>query len=362
MKSEPSNGSSAAGGGPSRQEKEAVEGSGSRRPSLISIVIPCYNEGPVLDQLYSELTRVAGSWSWDYSVVLVDDGSDEETWEKLREIHAKDSRWNVLRLARNFGHQNAVSAGLEYARGDAVVVLDADLQDPPTVVNRFLAEWENGTDVVYGVRRRRKENWIKRSAYFLFYRILGRLSEVEIPSDSGDFCLMDRRVVDHLVAMPERHRFLRGLRAWSGFRQKGIEYERAARHAGTPQYTLGKLVKLASDGIFAFSTSPLRLATRLGLAVSIFAFLGTVFTFVSRLLKIIFPDSFDRLGMPFVQGFTTTVMSVLFLGGVQLICIGIMGEYIGRIYDEVKRRPNWIVAETLGANEGESNEGRAPKS
>ena len=168
MKPNPAHENTPSDGAFPRRPKEVLKGSGFRRPSLISIVIPCYNEGPVLDQLYSELTRVAGSWSWDYSVVLVDDGSDEETWEKLREIHAKDSRWNVLRLARNFGHQNAVSAGLEYARGDAVVVLDADLQDPPAVVNRFLAEWENGIDVVYGVRRRRKENWIKRSAYFYF--------------------------------------------------------------------------------------------------------------------------------------------------------------------------------------------------
>ena len=330
------------------KNSDAAERSKRNPDALVSVVVPCYNEGPVLDLLYEELTAAAVDWGRPFEVIVVDDGSNSETREKLKTLHERDVRWSIVRLARNFGHQNAVSAGLDETKGDCVVILDADLQDPPAVVEGFFEEWEKGFDVVYGIRKQRKENVFKRAAYFLFYRILGRLSEVPIPEDSGDFCLIDRKIVDLMRSMPERHRFLRGLRAWVGFRQKGIPYERAARQGGVPQYTLTKLFRLGGDGVFAFSTSPLRLATRLGLAVSLFAFIGTVTTFVIRLLKAVFPDLFVDIGMPFVQGFTTTVMSVLFLGGVQLICIGIMGEYIGRIYDEVKRRPNWIVAEKIG--------------
>lgn len=311
---------------------------------MISVVIPCYNEEAVLEALYCRLTQAASTWGHEYEVIVVDDGSVDGTWEKLVAIHRRDPRWRAIRFSRNFGHQTAISAGLMEVRGEAAVILDADLQDPPEVVNEFLAKWREGYQVVYGIRRRRKEGPLKKAAYFLFYRILRSIASTPIPVDSGDFCLMDRRVVDILNRMPERNRFVRGLRAWTGFRQIGVEYERQARAAGKPQYTLKKLLQLAVDGIFSFSVWPLRLATRLGLLVSTLAFLGVVFTFLQR----IYADWFDKyLGLRPVPGFATTVIAILFLGGVQLICLGIIGEYIGRIYEEVKGRPPWIICDRL---------------
>jgi dolichol-phosphate mannosyltransferase len=233
---------------------------------------------------------------------------------------------------------------LYHANGDAVVVMDADLQDPPSVVGQFIAAWTDGAEVAYGVRRARKEHGLKRLAYRGFYRLLTRLARRPIPVDSGDFCLMDRRVVDVLNRMPEKNRFVRGLRAWTGFRQVGIPYERAARHAGESKYTLGGLVQLAIDGLFSFSTTPLRLATFAGFCVSAVAFIGALFTLAQGL----FPDVFAAYGLRPVPGFVTTVISILFIGGVQLICVGIIGEYVGRIYDEVKGRPLWVLRETTG--------------
>ncbi|MBN2477075.1 MAG: glycosyltransferase family 2 protein [Pirellulales bacterium] len=311
---------------------------------MISVVVPCYNERQVLEPLYRRLTTAAESWNEPFEVVLVDDGSDESTWQRVEQIGRRDSRWKIIRFSRNFGHQTAVSAGLRYASGDAVIVLDADLQDPPEEMHRFLAKWREGYEVVYAIRRRRKENGLKRLCYSLFYRTLACVSKTPIPLDSGDFCLMDRKVVDLLNSMPEQNRFVRGLRAWVGFRQVGLDYERHARAAGRPQYSLRKLVQLAVDGLFSFSTSPLRLATRLGFVISTFAFLGTLLTLLQR----VFADWFARIGWGPVPGFATIVIAILFLGGVQLICLGIIGEYIGRIYDEVKRRPPWIVRETCG--------------
>lgn len=311
---------------------------------MISVVVPCYNETDVLGRLYQRLTSAAESWDEPFEVILVDDGSDEQTWQQVRRIHQRDSRWKVLRFSRNFGHQTAVSAGIGCACGDAVIVIDADLQDPPEQLHRFLAKWREGYEVVYGVRGRRKESRLKRLCYTLFYRVLAGISKTPIPVDSGDFCLMDRKVVDLLSSLPEQNRFVRGLRAWAGFRQVGLPYERHQRAAGKPQYGLGKLVQLAVDGVFSFSTSPLRLATRLGFLISGFAFLGTLFTLAQR----IFAGWFASLGWGPVPGFATIVIAILFLGGVQLICLGIIGEYIGRIYDEVKGRPLWVVRETLG--------------
>lgn len=311
---------------------------------MISIVVPCYNEKEVLDELYQRLSAAAESWGEPFEVIVVDDGSEEDTWQRIEAIHQRDPRWKAVRFSRNFGHQTAVSAGIARAAGQAVIVMDADLQDPPEELHRFLAGWREGYDVVYGLRRNRKEGPLKRLCYHLFYRILAGSASQPIPTDSGDFCLMDRKVVDLLNAMPERNRFVRGLRAWVGFRQMGVEYARDARRGGEPKYTLAKLVRLAIDGLFSFSTVPLRLATYLGLAVSTIAFLGAVFTLVQRL----FHDWFARIGLEPVPGFATIVIAILFLGGVQLICLGIMGEYIGRIYDEVKGRPSWIVRQTLG--------------
>jgi dolichol-phosphate mannosyltransferase len=311
---------------------------------MISVVVPCYNEVQVLGRLYSRLTVAAESWDQPFEVVVVDDGSDEATWQGLVEIHRRDPRWKLVRFSRNFGHQTAVSAGIRYASGDAVIVIDADLQDPPEQLHRFITKWHDGYDVVYGVRSKRKEHLTKRLCYSVFYRCLARLSQTPIPLDSGDFCLMDRKVVRLLTAMPERNRFVRGLRAWTGFRQVGIEYERDARAAGHPQYTFPKLVRLAIDGIFSFSTTPLRLATFLGLVLSLLAVAGAVFSLFQRL----FAEWFASIGLGPVPGYATIVISLLLLGGMQLICLGAIGEYIARIYDEVKQRPLWIVREAFG--------------
>jgi dolichol-phosphate mannosyltransferase len=314
---------------------------------MISVVVPCYNESEVIDTLYERLTAAAATWHTPYEVIIVDDGSDAKTWEKLHSIATKDPHWKVVRFARNFGHQPAVSAGLAYSSGDAVIVIDADLQDPPELLHQFLDKWREGYEVVLAVRRKRKESLLKRAAYSLFYRILGRLSKVKIPLDSGDFCLMDRKIVDLLVALPEQNRFIRGLRAWAGFRQIGIEYERHARAAGETHYSFRKLLNLAIDGIFSFSTVPLRLVSYMGLAVSVLAVLGAIFTVAQR----VFEPYFASIGLRPVPGFATTVVSILFLGGIQLVCLGIIGEYIGRIYDEVKRRPLWVVRETRNLND-----------
>lgn len=316
-------------------------------PPLISVVIPCLNEEEVLEDLYQRLSEAAENWQEVLEVVLVDDGSTDATWEKMEEIHQRDDRWRIVRFSRNFGHQTAVSAGLQYATGDAVIVMDADLQDPPEELHRFISKWYEGYEVVYAIRKQRKENLFKRVAYKSFYRLLSKFSSHDIPLDSGDFCLMDRTVVDLISQMPEKNRFVRGLRAWAGFRQIGVEYERQERSEGEPKYTFSKLMKLAIDGIFSFSTVPLRFATFLGLLVSAATFLGIGFTLAQR----IFPNWFAQFGLNPVPGYATIVISVLFIGGVQLVCIGLVGEYIGRIYDETKRRPAWIIREEKGWDE-----------
>jgi len=311
---------------------------------MISIVVPCYNEQQVLPRLYERLTAAAETWDEPFEVVLVDDGSCDDTWHIARDIHERDPRWKTVRFARNFGHQTAVSAGIHYAQGDCVIIIDADLQDPPEELHRFIAKWREGYQVVYAIRTKRKENVVRRLCYRLFYRVLGRLADIDIPYDAGDFCLMDRKVADLLNAMPERNRFVRGLRSWAGFRQIGLEYERSTRAAGEPKYTFRKLFRLAVDGILSFSTVPLRMAIYLGFIVSSLALFGAVFTFLQR----IFAEWFTQVGFRPVPGQTTTRIVIFFLGGVQLIFLGIIGEYLGRIYDEVKGRPLWIVQDTLG--------------
>jgi dolichol-phosphate mannosyltransferase len=310
----------------------------------VCLVIPCFNEVEVLPELFRRVTAAANQWRHDWEVLCVDDGSRDQTWLMLVAQHQRDARWRSVSLARNFGHQVAVSAGIHYADGDALIVMDADLQDPPEELWRFIEAWEKGSAVVYAVREKRKENFIKRGSYWFFYRLLSRIVSFPIPEDSGDFCLMDRRVVEVLKAMPERNRFVRGLRAWAGFKQTGLTYERQARSAGQPKYNIHKLFKLAFDGICSFSTAPLRIVFYIGLWVSLLAFLGIAFTLSQK----IFPDFYARYGFPQVQGFTTIVSSVLFLGGIQLISLGVIGEYIGRIYDEVKRRPLWVVQASAG--------------
>jgi polyisoprenyl-phosphate glycosyltransferase len=310
----------------------------------ISVVIPCWNEQEVLPELFRRLTAAAEKWGETWDVICVDDGSADQTWPLLVLQQQRDPRWKAVSLSRNFGHQTALSAGIFHARGDAVIAIDADLQDPPEELIRFIETWRKGYEVVYAIREKRKEGPLKRTSYWLFYRLLSRIVSLNIPQDSGDFCLLDRSVVQVLNAMPERNRFVRGLRAWAGFKQVGLAYERSARVAGQPKYSIPKLLKLAFDGIFSFSTAPLRIVFYVGIWVSALSFFGIIFTLSQKF----FAEFYARHGFPPVQGFTTIVISVLFLGGIQLISLGIMGEYIGRIYDEVKQRPRWVIRASAG--------------
>lgn len=310
----------------------------------ISLVIPCYNEEEVLPKLFERVEKAADTWKKDWEVICVDDGSKDKTWQLLTAKSKSDPRWKAISFSRNFGHQTAISCGLEAATGDAIVVIDADLQDPPEELHRYINKWEEGYDVVYAIRQKRKESGPKRLAYWLFYRLLSKLITFEIPLDSGDFSIMDRKVVNTLNSMPERNRFVRGLRAWTGFNQIGLAYERHERAAGETKYPFSKLLKLALDGIFSFSTVPLTITSYLGLLISLVALIGMVFTLLQR----IFENDFAKIGIGPVPGYATTLVSVLFLGGVQLLFLGIIGHYLSRIYDEVKGRPQWIVKDRIG--------------
>jgi polyisoprenyl-phosphate glycosyltransferase len=312
---------------------------------MIHVVVPMFNEEAVLPEFERRLTASAESWGDDYEVVVVDDGSTDSTSALLRIIADKDPRWRVLRLSRNFGHQAAVSAGLEAANGNCVVILDADLQDPPEVIERLLDRWRDGFDVVFAVRRNRKEALVKRLAYAGFYRLWKLTSDVPPPADSGDFCLMDRRVVEVINELPERNRFLRGLRAFVGFRQVGVEYDRDARRAGVSKYTLKKLLLLASDGLFSFGAAPLRLASAAGVAFCLAAFFLATFVIAWKLTDV------SVLGMKpsNAAGWTSLAAVILFSAGVQMLLLGVIGEYLARIFEEVKGRPGWIVAEEFGS-------------
>jgi len=258
-------------------------------------------------------------------------------------MHARDPCVRVISLARNFGQQQAVSAGLDQACGRAVIMIDADLQDPPEVIPQFIEKWREGFQVVYAVREKRKEHAVKRLMYRSFYLILRSISRIDIPLEAGDFCLMDRCVVDVLTSLPERNRFVRGLRSWVGFRQVGLAYERDARFAGRPKYTFQKLVHLALDGLISFSYLPLRLSTMVGFGVSVMSLLAAVYYLIKKLTRGLRPP-----------GFATLVVLLLFLGGVQLITVGVVGEYIGHVLDEVKRRPAYVVREVLDPQNRES--------
>jgi polyisoprenyl-phosphate glycosyltransferase len=315
----------------------------SAEPSL-SVIIPCFNEERVLPLLETRLIGALNALSTQWEIVFVDDGSVDSTYSILEALHHRDARAKVLRLSRNFGHQTAVWAGLHYATGQIVAILDADLQDPPELLARCVDRWREGYDVIYAVRQKRKEGVFKRAAYASFYRLLRTVADVHIPLDSGDFCVMDRRVVSVLCDLGERNVFVRGLRAWTGFRQIGITYERSARAAGDSKYSLTSLLRLALNGIFAFSTFPLRLATFGGLISMTLSFLAIAFVVAWRVA------GFEFMGRSASQvpGWAGVVVAVLFMSGVQLLIVGIMGEYIARIYEEVKQRPRWVVGESLG--------------
>lgn len=311
---------------------------------MISIVIPIYNEEENLQNLYTRLTNAAPSWKEDYEIVLIDDGSRDSSLTMMRVMAEKDSHVRIIKLSRNFGHQPAISAGIQEAKGDAIIIMDGDLQDPPEELYRFLDKWREGYDVVYAVRTKRKEGFFKKLAYSSFYRLMAAISDIEIPLDSGDFCVMDRKVVNVLVHdMPEQIRFIRGMRAYAGFKQIGVTYERAERAAGEVKYTFKKLVQLALDGLFGFSSFPLRLSTYLGISIAIPSLIIGVFFLVHRLFGFkVFGHTPEE-----TPGLASLAVGMFFLGGVMLTMLGIIGEYISRIYIEVKKRPFFVIDEII---------------
>ena len=314
---------------------------------MISIVVPAFNEEAVIEALYSRLTTCAAGWNEPYEIIIVDDGSRDRTLAMCKQIAGRDPRFRVVAFSRNFGHQVAVSAGLRFSSGDLVAVIDADLQDPPEELPRFFAKCREGFEVVYAIRQKRKEGFLKRAAYHVYYRLLSRLSAIDIAVDAGDFCVMTRRAVDAINALPERNRFVRGLRSWVGYRQIGLPYERHARQAGMPKYTVRSLINLALDGVVNFSFRPLRIISIAGMAVGFCAFLaGGVFFFQ-------FASNTTILGYNprSAPGWTSLMLGMLFLGGTQLLAIGILGEYVGRLFEETKRRPLFVVREALNVDE-----------
>jgi len=314
------------------------ETSDSSRP-LLSVVIPVYNEELVIEALHSRLLQVLAPTFPSFEIIFVNDGSKDKSGQLLDAICNSDSRFKTLHFSRNFGHQAAVTAGLHAATGQAVVVSDADLQDPPELIQDMIAKWRDGFDVVYAQKIRRKGiGPLKRAAYYIYYRVLRSLTDVEVPPDTGDFCLMDRKIVDLLNSMPERNRYVRGLRAWLGFRQTAIMFERPARFAGETKYPFRRMVGLATDGILSLSKAPLRLAMYFGFLSSAFSFALLIAFMIERIFG---PGNLAR-------GWASTIVVILFLGGVQLICLGVIGEFIGRIYDEVKQRPLYIVGRSTG--------------
>ncbi len=300
----------------------------------ISVVVPLFNEEESVNELHRRLDLALRSLATSYEIVFVNDGSRDATAALIDDLRELDPHLAVVDLSRNFGHQAAVSAGVDHARGQAVMVLDGDLQDPPEVIPQFVERWREGYHVVYAVRRHRKEGPLKRLGYHGFYRILNAISDLEIPLDSGDFCLMDRQVVDVLKQLPETMRFVRGLRSFAGFRQVGLAYEREARQAGQAKYTFRSLAGLAVDGLISFSSYPLRAVTYLGF--------GTIGIAIALLFWVLW-DAFYKRSAP--QGWASTVVVVLFMGSIQLISLGIIGEYIRLIFLEAKRRPTYIVGE-----------------
>lgn len=305
---------------------------------LVSVVVPVFNESAVISAFFERASRALRELpDADYELVFVDDGSTDDSYAQLAALAASDPRVRVVKFSRNFGHQIAITAGLDHASGDAVVVIDADLQDPPEVIARMVEQWRAGFDVVYGVRADRAgESAMKLMTAKAFYRLLNRITKISIPVDVGDFRLISRRVADHLRQLREKDRFVRGLVSWLGFRQTGVGYNRESRFAGETKYPYSKMLKFAFDGVTSFSTVPLKLASWLGYAASFLAFLYLLSVFVQKLRGITVP------------GFATIMVAMMFLGGVQLICLGIIGEYLGRVFNECKPRPVYVVEDAIG--------------
>lgn len=308
----------------------------------VSVAIPLYNEEPIIPELLCRVRRVLDEIpGGPHEIVLVDDGSLDRTFEIVTEAAAQDPRIVAISLSRNFGHQSAVSAALDNVTGDAVVIMDGDLQDSPEVILDFIREYKRGFDVVYAQRIRRKEGRLLRSCYFLFYRLISFFSNLRLPLDAGDFALLSRRVIEELRGLSEHHRYLRGLRAWVGFRQTGIQVERSERLSGKSKYNFMKLCSLAFDGIFAFSVVPLRVATILGLLTILCSFGFAAYSIYVRVF----------LGQS-PQGFTALIVVMTFLSGIQLLFLGVIGEYLGRVYEETKGRPHYIVNKIVGRCSG----------
>jgi polyisoprenyl-phosphate glycosyltransferase len=320
-----------------------AERDGSRRLGLLSVVAPVYNEEELLDEFYSRVCSALQGLHFE--LVLVDDGSSDSTPELLDRLASGDPRVHVVYLSRNFGHQTALTAGLDHARGDAVVMIDADLQDPPELIPRMLDHWRGGCDVVYAVREHRDgESRFKLSTARWFYKLFDWLTTVELQHNSGDFRLLDRRALDALLSMRERSRFLRGMTVWVGYRQAAVPYKRDSRFAGETKYTLGKMLRFSLDAISSFSHRPLQLATLFGFVISTLAFIAIPVVIVLRILG------------SYLPGFSSITIAILLLGGIQLIALGIIGEYVGRIYDEVKGRPLYLVRSRLNIPEEETAE------
>jgi dolichol-phosphate mannosyltransferase len=310
-------------------------------PPTISVVAPVYNEEQLLPEFYRRVVETLEPLDEPFEIVLVNDGCHDRSPLIMRQLHEEDGRVKVLNFSRNFGHQIAITAGTDYAKGRAVVVIDSDLQDPPEVIRDLVERWHEGYQVVYAVRSEREgETWFKKFTASAFYRLITSITSVEIPVDTGDFRLMDRKVVDSLSGIREYHRFMRGLSVWVGFKQIGVTYKRDARKAGSSKYPIRKMIRFAFDGITSFSYLPLQLATYFGFSV---AGLSVLFILLATILRL--------SGIEAFKGQATTLVSVLFMGGVQLIFLGIIGEYLGRIYNEVRHRPLYIIAEALGFEE-----------
>lgn len=303
---------------------------------ILSVVVPIFNESGNINQLYSRLNEVLRKISREHEIIFINDGSSDNSLALLKKIRRKDKKIKIISFSRNFGHMAAVDAGLTNAKSEWVIVMDGDLQDPPEVIPKMLVRAKEGFDVVYGVKKKRKEGVIKRTLFSMFYRLFDMLSPYKMPANAGTFSLMNKKVVKLIVSLPEKNKFVSGLRAWTGFSQVGVEYERSARHAGEPA-SLKRLTKLALDGIISFSYIPLRIASILGFIFATFAFLAIIGVFVLRI--------FFGFG---IVGWASTMSAVLFVGGIQLITLGIIGEYLARIYDEVKNRPKYIISEKLG--------------
>lgn len=304
---------------------------------LISFIFPCYNEEENLEKLYEEMGKILPELEKDYQteIICIDDGSKDKTLEKLIEIHSRDKRYKIISFARNFGQQMGFTAGIDYAKGDAVIIMDADMQDPPSVALELVRKWEEGYEVVYAQRRKRAgESFFKKLTSFLFYRILDSLAQIRIPKDTGDFRLMDKKVVDSIRKFGEKNRYMRGIVAYVGFKQTSVLFDRPERFAGETKWPLHKMLGLAADAIIGYSTVPLKLITQMGVFVVILSILGIIYAIYER---IVHPDTT-------VAGWTFTIVSIFFLGGVQMIMLGIIGNYIGRIYSEVQHRPLYIVS------------------